>query len=542
MEKVTKYFLNRKGMFFFILALSFFWFKSYAYLDPDFGYRLQNGMLILREGLEAIKNDPWSYTMQGYPFVEHSWGMAVFWATLFPLIGKLGLSLIYAGAPFLCLYLLSKASKVKSFNQFFPEDPNLAMFASPLLLLGLSVFLSFVGIRAQVITWLFYSVILLLLYKKDLWERYKVFVPLIFLLWTNLHAGFSVGLVSLFLVIFIDSLNPDLSYLSSFIKSRVSFKNSLKGLIKKSKFYSSDFLVLLFSFAATFINPYGAGVWRKVIEVAADNSLRWKIAEWNPTIFVAKPAMLLFIAVSVFMVIKYRKKIRLSLLSLYFLVFVLGMGSVRNFPIWLIVALPITSDTIYYLYDDIKKIKFGRGRFRKSFFIFWIATFVFFIFQLPFVVVNSAALSEDSFYPEDAVEYLKKEKVEGEVFSTYNWGGYLVWKYPEKRVFITGQMPSWRWEEPEEEKLASAFETYGDIITGDTDYKRTFDKYSVNYVLWPRKNRRTPLEHIQARVEEYLVRFGREKSEFDFMAQLEKDGWKRVYQDEVSVIYKNQPN
>ena len=43
-------------------------------------------------------------------------------------------------------------------------------------------------------------------------------------------------------------------------------------------------------------------------------------------------------------------------------------------------------------------------------------------------------------YPVDAAAFLKKNRISGNMFNPYAWGGYLIWAlYPDHKVFIDGR-------------------------------------------------------------------------------------------------------
>ena len=43
-------------------------------------------------------------------------------------------------------------------------------------------------------------------------------------------------------------------------------------------------------------------------------------------------------------------------------------------------------------------------------------------------------------YPTSAIEWIIKNKPQGKIFNSYNWGGYLIWRlYPEYPVYIDGR-------------------------------------------------------------------------------------------------------
>lgn len=46
---------------------------------------------------------------------------------------------------------------------------------------------------------------------------------------------------------------------------------------------------------------------------------------------------------------------------------------------------------------------------------------------------------DPEYYPVGAVQYLKERRLNGPMFNSYNFGGYLMWEYPDEKVFIDGR-------------------------------------------------------------------------------------------------------
>jgi hypothetical protein len=99
-------------------------------------------------------------------------------------------------------------------------------------------------------------------------------------------------------------------------------------------------------------------------------------------------------------------------------------------------------------------------------------------------------------------------------------------------------MPSWRREEYPPGETGSAFDDYTDLLNGEIDYKEVFAKYGVDVVLWPVPKAPGFFDILQKRLDEFLLRFGREKRDFNFLEALTKDDWEKVYEDSVAVVYK----
>ena len=57
-------------------------------------------------------------------------------------------------------------------------------------------------------------------------------------------------------------------------------------------------------------------------------------------------------------------------------------------------------------------------------------------------------------------------------------------------------------------------------------------------MLWEKPRKETKVGEYLKRAEEFLTQFGWKKKEFKLLNDLERDNWKKVYQDDISVIYR----
>lgn len=482
------------------------------FLDPDFGYRLRTGEIILSQGFPDT--DPYSYTMSSFPYVEHAWLVAVFWASAYPLIGIAGLSALNVMVAFGALVIsTSRAFEAKNYKKLSlfrkPINKDIWFFGLIPFILSLAVIISFFGIRAQVLSWLMMAVLLAVTLDLSSWKKWRYVLPVFFLFWVNLHGSFIAGLSVLIFVI------------------------SLKA-IRTRKINAKDFLVLALSLAATLISPYGLGVYREALSSISDASLRFNIAEWMPAIFLFDLSFLSILALSLLLVFRYRKKFQIEELGLYLIFLLQALVSIRNIPLWILIALPMTINSFTFFYEDIKGIKDAIPRLKKIYFYAWIGSVIILVFQATFALKNAHALSVDSFYPKDAIVYLRSNLPKGEIFSDYGWGGYLIGNLPEKKVFIDGRMPSWKQDTYAENESGNIFKEYREILQGERDYQESFEKYGIDTVLWPTKE---PVDAIGTVAERLENLFSRDSEKFKLLEQIEKDGWEKVYEDEIAVIY-----
>ncbi len=495
---------------FLLLILFFFFLQAAISLDPDFGWRLRAGQLYQSFGIP--KKDPFTYTMPSFAWVDHAWLVSLGIGWLYPVIGKTGLALAFSLIALIALAIVIKGAGrsdfiSKPFGKYWWWPGNF------IFLLAVSSLMPFFGIRAQVVNWLFLSIFILLLRNRSLWKKWRFLIPLFFLLWSNFHGSFVAGIL-----IFVFW-----TFLRSFRK---------KGVDKK------DFLLIVVSIFATLVGPYGVGGWREVWSSVTDTKLRWQISEWMPAFFMMDFSIVAIITLSTLLIWRYRRKFHLEELVLFFGILFQAILSRRHIPLWLIVSIHPTIKSIYHLLSDIKKFPQGGARFKKVINYAWTGSLVLLVIQIIFSINNARLLTEGRFYPQKAVSFIRINPPTGKIFSEYGWGGYLIWKLPEKKVFVDGRMPSWRWDDNPPQETGTAFDDYLRIIEGEVDYESIFGKYKIDTVLWPAPKPLGLIGFLQSKLDEFLAKLGGERKKFDLLTTLAKDGWELVYQDSVAVVYR----
>ena len=83
----------------------------------------------------------------------------------------------------------------------------------------------------------------------------------------------------------------------------------------------------------------------------------------------------------------------------------------------------MTTASIILLQDEVSKIKYGTKRFNVLYKYAYAAFFFLLIVKIALSISSSYQISENKFYPKGAVTYLKIVLPEGNIFTTYGWGG-----------------------------------------------------------------------------------------------------------------------
>lgn len=460
----------------FIICLFFIIKDICLSIDTDFGWHLRMGRVILSNGISV--NDSFSYTMPTYHFIDHEWLSDIFIAVLYPTLGLIGLSILCTFIAYgsLLLQLLTIGKK---------------WLAVPLFLC-MGGFLDYLGIRPQIFSWFFFSVLILILRNEKRWNSLRFFVPLLFLLWANVHGSFVLG----FIVLIISVLYK------LYAQREVSF---------------IDAGVVFASILITLCNPYGYALWWETWITFTSSSLRASIHEWQPAFFSLNFGLVFLLPISAFFVFKTKKYLLTRDLVLFTLLLVLGLSSVKNIPYFLILALPMTIQAITYFEQDIRKIPRARERFSKAYLFYFVFVLVGVLWQIFFSSIIYAKYHEYSFYPIHAVKYLQKHPFVGELFAEYDWGGYLIWKYPEKKVFVDGRMPTWSLVNPSPNESSNAFKEYAAFFKGKIPFSQFANKYHITTILLKNTKQYEGSLHLSE--------------------QMKKAGFMVVYKDTVAVIY-----
>lgn len=419
---------------------------SFISLDPDFGWHLTMGNLILTKGIPT--HDPFSYTMPSYTFIDHEWLANVFMAWLYGMGGKLLSTIVFSlfviGALALCLLRVTKVT----FSSFV------------LLFLATVGILPFTGVRPQEITWMLFSGFLVVLLDDKYWQKWKWLLPPLLLFWVNIHGGFGVGVVSVFLAVSI----------RTWVEKKLNWEN---------------LCVLFLCVFVTFFNPYGVRIWYEVWMQLSDSKLHWSIGEWAPLLIYFNTVLFLFMVLSFAFFLKFRKQYSL-LEQVFYIVFLLAaLSSARHAPLFVFVSLPLTIRGVGYLRKEAYSLPHGKKRFLLVSRLFLGLAGVCLLVQTDIQYYTTKTLVESSFYPKKALQYLYTHPTKGNMFSDYNWGGYLIWQYPGKKVFADGRMPSWRRSSAPQGESSYAFVDYQKTLDGTIPFIKTAQKYSIDTVLLP---------------------------------------------------------
>lgn len=468
----------------FRLLTSFFLFTGIFSLfflpptDPDLGWQLRCGQEIWTSGTICSPNH-FSALLANFPYINHSFGYQVLLYPFFKLLSFTGLSFLNSIVLLVSFFLLLRLS----------GDRNIRLVLIPLVILfSWSVF-SF-GIRGQVLSFLYLLVILYLVDYTDGQNR-KIFwlIPPVIFLWSNSHGSFILG-IALILFLFIQKT-------ADLIAKRINFKE-----------YRSMSLIYLISLLASFINPFTYKVYLEAWRHFYTVHLNTLIAEWVPPNTLLRLTILLFFGLACFVLFKFsNQRLRLFKFLALIALTLLAFKARRNLPFFFV----FTTYTLTSIEWKIKNLEPVVLLCSLTIFVSGV------LFQLPRTIAankNLQSLCEYSSAPKyacQAVIFLRQQSQKGNIFNTYEQGGFLIWQLPEHKVFIDGRMPAWPTSSGK-----SPYTIYLDILQTRPGWQETLKEYNIDWLFIG------PGTFMDLKV----------RSNPQFF------GWQEVYRDKIAVIYK----
>ena len=464
-----------KKAFFWVVLWMVFLVKGVWLLDPDLGWHLRMGETIVKSGIPLT--DPFSYTMPTFAAVGNEWLNNVVEYLIYGRWGKAGLAVVWASMAVAAIALVLPG-----------KARNWAVVP---ILLALGTLVGLGGVRAQVIDWL------MLAATMRLWENGKRWMlPALFGLWANAHGAFGLGPVVLGILM-------------------------AAKVWRNKKIDVGDAGVWILGVVATLVNPWGVRLWGEVWAAISDGSLKWTVAEWRPFWATTPWIGVAMLAAGAGMTWwKFGSREMAGQVAAAAIVGIMAVGGVRHTGLFALAAVPVMAEGLRGFKDKVRNEV--EDRWEKFYKLLVVMAVLVAGVETAVGLTAAWGLREEKFYPKAAISWLKTNPGKGRVFTDYGWGGYVLWKMPEEKVFIDGRMATWK---------GGVFSTYLMIVGRKEDFAPVFDKYGVDTVLWPKRT-------IEEPKIVWGIKWGKEKEEFPLALELEKRGWVRIYEDDVSLIYR----
>lgn len=402
-----------------IIFLLLFMLATRIPVDTDTWWHIRSGEYTLTNGM--IYADPFSHTMQGQPWINHSWGAQIVLFGAWHGLGNAGLALYTSILATVGMYFIYRMCAGNVYLRGFA------------LILGAATAAVFWSPRPQMFSFALSAALLYILYLYRHRQADRLWlIPLLLLVWGNLHAGFSIGYILLGGVIAGESLG---NLLAPQAEKAMGWPR-LRKLV----------LVSGVAVGALVINPYGLQLYSVPFATVNIGALQNFIQEWNSPNFHERQTWP-FIA----LLIGLLGAVGASRLRLSWTSFVLASGTLfmaltagRNIAVFAVVATPIFSahlDAVLHekgwILHPVQRVTAGMARLNLA--LIAVIALVVLVSVLSVMDVEAVEMAQSEYLPLAAVAYLNRAQPPGPIFNSYNWGGYLIFTAPDYPVYVDGR-------------------------------------------------------------------------------------------------------
>ena len=406
-------------------------------IENDYLWHIKAGDYMLKNGL--LKEDIYSWTLKGHYWMSHEWLFEVILSLFKKVFGNIHLY-VYGFVSIFSLLMISYLGNMKNYHKNILFTVIWIVFAI--------IFSPYMQGRPQLLSYILISLTIYFLYDLYNNEDSKkiYFLPLVSLIWANVHGGSSnLCYIFCFLFFIIGLFKFEVGKITS---KRLSNKQLKKYLI----FGIISFLVIM-------INPHGLKMITYPYINMMDSSMISNINEWHPTdLNITSHYFYLGYLVFIFLIMMIsNKKISFIDLCLFGISVYLGLKSIR---FWC------------YTFIIMNYVIFNYVNSRKNQYAYFLITAVSVMLVVTFATHRSYDLNKNYAYlNNDVFKIIKKEKPK-RLFNMYDYGGELI--YNDIEVYIDSRADLYS---------GDFFEDYLVMANLSGDYKKIIEKNNFDYML-----------------------------------------------------------
>jgi hypothetical protein len=350
--------------------------------------------------------------------VVHEWLADVIFFTIYQVGGNIGLLFFKASIALITVYLILALCRLQTPNPWCAALPTL--FVIPILSPGYLT-------RPQIFTYLFTALYFYTLYRfTEKGKNLLFLLPLVMVIWANVHGGFLVGL-GMIAIFTISAVFP-------FLYGHRTGREALGPLLLWGGL----------SALSTLLTPYGTKLWEFIVHSV---SAPRPITEWFPiplwdTSFLYVKLMVVVLGLTFF--ILPRQTWRMWEMMLVGCAVYFAFRHQRHTPLLAILGAPILAKGLESLRTALSsKMKNATGS-PEFHFILKSAVVGMAVFHL--LTTGSTHLHAHgqlvvtADFPVAAVAFVKRNHIQGNLIVPFDWGSYALWHlFPQCRVSIDGR-------------------------------------------------------------------------------------------------------
>lgn len=421
MPMITRYeeAIRRAAIVAALYLLPAMWILLPVIVDPDIWWHLQAGKWMVEHGT-LPGTDPFSSYGEGKPWVAYSWLFEVGMYGVVRVFGESGIILYTLAGSWLIILMLHRIIGTRC-SDF--------LLGSGLLAVSIVSLSNLFTPRPWLLTILFFTITLeiVLSFREGTPSRWFWFLPLVYVVWANVHIQFIYGLGLLSLACIAPLIDR---YLQPFAETRPLM---LAGSLEWKKLLGLTAVCLL----ATLVTPYHVRLYSIVLELSAQTGM-WEYAqEMHAPAFrtMADWAMLGLFSVTLVWLGRRRSWSSFEVL----LLFVAGVFAFRGQrDIWFLALACLASIVSSHSQSNFEQRP--------------IVSRKVFVLAVPFVMFGAMCIlgyrgfteskiveNTGKQFPVQAAAFVDGQNYRGALYNHFNWGGYLIWRLPHLKVSMDGR-------------------------------------------------------------------------------------------------------
>ncbi|MGC1185178.1 MAG: hypothetical protein WBA31_08525 [Candidatus Dormiibacterota bacterium] len=390
--------------------------------DPDFWWHLRNGRTLLATNA-LIHVNPYAYMAVGRHWVMQEWLSEAWMAAVAAASGRLGVAIAYELVT-LSLFVLIWL-RARELGPLHGVTIGLG-----LLVAGLVAY-PILGPRSQMESYALTALVLLLVDRQLRRGGYAAWwLPPLFLVWSNLHAGFILGLIYLLAIVVVEGSLLAAGKVTPDQGRRVVHLALASGC----------------SIAACLLNPNGPAIVAYPFETQFNSAQQALIVEWHSPDFhiqILLP-LLAFILSLAILLVRYRS-ISLRDAVVLVLSLFLTLQSVRNSVFLVAAGAPVWIHLAEKARLQIAQHWRFRVRLRQPAIVVFAEllelALLLAILTIQVYAGGSPGLNSPTYIdnePVCAARWLAQAPNDLRIFNLYSDGGFLAYMLPQDKVFIFG--------------------------------------------------------------------------------------------------------
>ena len=453
---------SKRALFAGILFFGLLAMTARSATDPDLWWHLRTGQWIV-EHQRVPHVDPFSFTRAGAPWISHEWLSEIILYELW-VHGGPGAVIIFSSVVLSAGFLL-----------LYPRCPGTPHWAAAFTALGAAASASSWGARPQIFTFTLASLLLWLLFRSEERPRLLFWVPPLFLLWLNLHAGFALG-PALLLLYAAGVMCESAAGTTPWSESRPVVLRVVA--------------VTLVCLGVVPLNPSGTELYRYPLDTLRSASMRTFIVEWLSPNFhqwIYLPYLLVIVLLLGALAYSGSRMKGRILLPLLFTALA-ALDAVRHIPIFVLLAIPVIAGALPVPSSRSLPSSPKLDSKKRAFNVATVMLLAVFAVLRWIELAHDQPAREAALFPEKAVRFLEATEEPGRLFAYYDWGGYVIWRLDSRyRVFADGRADLYsanlgREDQGPDDLLRQCVETVLQLRKG---WEGVLDEWQVETILVP---------------------------------------------------------